>query len=310
MWLRRQDELNERHGTERFTTAIRVLSRRPSVLARRYEAAMTAELRAGEPRESWTLIRRDRQRALDRAERRERARERRLERKRRRDEAALRIKPRSTLLARRRRVVSVLFLTFTVGSALTGVFGAAWVALPAASGALLSLYIGHLRVQDRRRLEAKLRRRLRPGGSASRAEAAAESRDPATPAVARNQPPNRATPSAPRDPYDGEPPGPQPARDGWQPVPVPLPTYVTAPVAPKPRTQPQTSRAASAGSAAGAPTGERPAERPAERSAETARADGARDRRGQRERRGPRERTPLFDQYAVDEPEHRLAAGE
>jgi hypothetical protein len=302
MWLRRQDELNERHGTDRFTTAIRVLSRRPSALARRFEAAMTAEHaiaeHGAEPHTSWTLIRRDRARALARSQVRAQHRQRRLERKRARDESALRVRPRSTLLARRRRVVSVLFLTFTVGSALTGVVGVAWSPLPAISGLLLSFYIGHLRVQDRRRLEAKLRRRLRTG-AASRHEAGQAPRE-ATSTAADRGVGCRPGPKVPRDPYEGEPPGMGHARDGWQPVPVPLPTYVTAPVAP--RVSPAVGMSGPARQAADrrvepeAPPEPPAVERRLARSAEL---------------RQPVEPTPLFDQYDMDGvPEHRIAAGE
>lgn len=298
MWLRRQDELNERHGTERFTTAIRVLSRRPSALARRFEAAMTAEHAVAahgfEPRSSWTLIRRNRNQAAMRARARAEHRQRRFERKRARDESALRTLPRSTLLARRRRVVSILFLTFTIGSALTGVLGAGWSPLPAISGLLLSLYIAHLRVQDRRRLEAKLRRRLRTG-AAPRHESGPAPREAVNTATDRAG--SRPGLRAPRDPYEGEPPSMGHARDGWQPVPVPLPTYVTAPVAPR------------ATPAAGM---SRPARQAADRQVESDALpeSPAASRRPARSGQ-PVDPTPLFDQYDMDEvPEHRIAAGE
>ncbi|MYV97367.1 hypothetical protein GT354_03560, partial [Streptomyces sp. SID3343] len=46
MWLRRQDELNEARPTERFTTAIRILSRR--VAFERRSARAVAEARPAE----------------------------------------------------------------------------------------------------------------------------------------------------------------------------------------------------------------------------------------------------------------------
>ncbi|MBW5487039.1 divisome protein SepX/GlpR, partial [Streptomyces bambusae] len=169
MWLRRQDELNEARPTERFSTAIRLLSGRAG-MERRYakdlrergdeEAAphvdpdattetvnsVEADVRASgmsptraEPRSA----------AVEREERAERARrERRLQ-----------------VLARRRRTTAMLFLAFTLGAVAAAVGGLRLLWAPAIPAVLLSAYIVHLRVQERRRFAFTMDRR--------RAEAAA-----------------------------------------------------------------------------------------------------------------------------------------
>ncbi|WP_371479873.1 gephyrin-like molybdotransferase receptor GlpR [Kitasatospora sp. NBC_00315] len=228
------------------------------------------------------------------------------------------VERRARLLARRRRMVSVLFLAFALGAIFAAVAGIAFLWAPALPAALLTLYIGHLRRLERQRYEVKIdrtraaqaaehlrqrERRRAEGGPA--AEARPEPR-PAVGARPRGVRPDRRD-STGEPPHDaahaadrGRPhlriaadPAPHGARpgtaasalveatdheewvdgmreraaagpDSWEPVPVPLPTYVTAPVAPR----------VSRGLDLGAP-GTWNAGRPAE----------------------PRN-TPLFDQYA------------
>ncbi|MFI6583531.1 hypothetical protein [Embleya sp. NPDC050493] len=302
MWLRRQDELNEARPTERFTTAIRILSRRGAF--ERRSARALAEVRT--PAEDGT----------DAPERRgptepPRARQhptkpaaptttpqsaaipgpaspakagkpgaaKRPAAPVRRDDG------RAALLTRRRRVIATLFATFTAGAILAGVAGLAWVWLPAVPGVLLSAYIVHLRVQERRRYEAGLRRLGRPAGgksgtpadgasaaeSRSRAKArethdatppqprsatppaggdARQTRTPRSGSTGSSGPNGASGASAPvglrgrRDREAEEPAlaewiaelatgGDPHDRDSWDPVPVPLPTYVTAPVVPR-----------------------------------------------------------------------------
>lgn len=329
MWLRRQDELNEARPTERFSTAIRLLAGR-SALERRASRALGDEPRddeqsnddgppvrdeaasgdpdgeaAAEPRPApEPLPERQREVAAEPDRPAVRAPER---------PAGLRggIEPRARLLARRRRMVTVLFLAFALGAVVAAVSGLAFLWVPAVPATLLTLYIGHLRKLERLRYEVKIDRaraaqaaeRLRKREQ-QRAEARpAEDVPPQAPAAAepvgRGRPHLRLATDRDRAPAPARPgsasalaeateheewvdgmrergaAGP----DSWEPVPVPLPTYVTAPVAPR------VTRGLDL-SAPGTWTAGRPAEartgevRPAE-----ARSAEARN-------------TPLFDQYA------------
>ncbi|MFE9647114.1 gephyrin-like molybdotransferase receptor GlpR [Streptomyces sp. NPDC006365] len=237
-------------------------------------------------------------------------------------EAAARAR-RSKVLARRRRTTTVLFFAFTLGAIVAAVGGLAFLWAPGVPAIMLSVYIAYLRSQERRRFTYTMDRR--------RAEAAAQR-------LRERQPRRRpsAEPSAADDPEDGPEPtsdsglsalaadrralveqtdhaewvdqqrerrrGPA-GGDSWDPVPVPLPTYVTAPVAPR----------ATAGVDLGAPDAwssarSSAAERPAAGTAPTpedepsepdADSDGAADARRAASARRARERgrTPLFDQY-------------
>lgn len=69
------------------------------------------------------------------------------------------------VLARRRRTTALLFLVFTLGAVVAAVGGLHYLWAPAVPALLLSAYIVHLRVQERRRYEFTMDRR--------RAEAAA-----------------------------------------------------------------------------------------------------------------------------------------
>ncbi|MFE5790964.1 gephyrin-like molybdotransferase receptor GlpR [Streptomyces sp. NPDC056503] len=336
MWLRRQDELNEARPTERFSTAIRLLSGRAG-MERRYakelrerdrtalEAATDVDPDAATEQLSSVDVRAfsappDRTEA--RLELPEPAPERRPEREpERRSEREPEAAPapaarpaaggagasagaagaaerarRGKALARRRRTTIVLFSAFTLGAVVAAVGGVAFLWAPGVPAVLLSAYIVHLRGQERRRFVYVMDRR--------RAEAAA----------ARLRETRRAAAPAPEpEPSPAPPVSPQeadrralveqtdhaewvdqqrergPARgDSWDPVPVPLPTYVTAPVAPRASngvdvTDPETWSAARSSTAAEQP----PAASPAPR------------RRPAPPRRGrDHGRTPLFDQYA------------
>ncbi|MCB5167964.1 hypothetical protein LG634_24440 [Streptomyces bambusae] len=327
MWLRRQDELNEARPTERFSTAIRLLSGRAG-MERRYakelrergeaetpvdpdavtEAISPVDVRAfavpptrTEPRPSQAAV-------AAGAAAAERARVR-----------------RSQVLARRRRTTAVLFLAFTFGAVAAAVGGLHLLWAPGLPAVLLSAYIVHLRVQekrrfaftmDRRRAEAAARQlrenrpRRREAEPAGSAEAGAEP-EPA-PVVSPQEAGRRAlveqTDHAEwvdqqrereRGPARGE---------SWEPVPVPLPTYVTAPVAPR-ATGPAESWSAARSSAA-EPTDPR---LKAQRQAAGTESAGAAEQAPTGRQQGPgagrrpreRGRTPLFDQY---EPEDRPRA--
>lgn len=168
MWLRRQDELNEARPTERFSTAIRLLSGRAG-MERRYAKGLRergAEEVEPQPHadpdaatETVHSVDAD-ARVLDvpptRAEPRSAGAER-AERARR--------EQRLQVLARRRRTTALLFLIFTLGAIVAAVGGLRYLWAPALPALLLSTYIVHLRVQERRRYEFTMDRR--------RAEAAA-----------------------------------------------------------------------------------------------------------------------------------------
>lgn len=315
MWLRRQDELNEARPTERFSTAIRLLSGRAG-MERRYAKGLRE--RAGDEAEPQPPADPDAAtetvHAVDadarpvgvpptRAEPRPAAAEREQRAERARREQRVRV------LARRRRTTALLFLVFTLGAVVAAVGGLQYLWAPAVPALLLSAYIMHLRVQERRRYEFTMDRR--------RAEAAARR-------LRENPRPRRREPEAAGAEPDPAPPvSPQeagrralveqtdhaewvdqqkerergPARgDSWEPVPVPLPTYVTAPVAPR-ATGPAAPDAWSATrSSTAEPTDPRlrtqpPAPRP----------EATPQPSPPRPRTRDLGRTPLFDQYESDD---------
>ncbi|MFG3285088.1 gephyrin-like molybdotransferase receptor GlpR [Streptomyces sp. NPDC048111] len=327
MWLRRQDELNEARPTERFSTAIRLLSGR-SAMERRYakelrqraadESAEPAPVTppdapteplaaSAEPADARDFgvpaaraPRSARPAQAERAERRRPGSAASAERARRAQ--------RSAVLARRRRTTVVLFLAFTLGAVVAAVGGLGFLWAPAVPAALLSAYIVHLRRQEKRRFAFTMDRR--------RAEAAAQRLRESRPRARATAP--GAEPDDETDAHHPAPvpePAPAPALSpqeagrralveqtdhqewvdqqrergpghgaSWDPVPVPLPTYVTAPVAPR----------ATGGIDLGAPDTWSSAR---SSTADPAPAPPAADP-PPRQRPGPsRHRTPLFDQY-------------
>ncbi|AEN10524.1 MULTISPECIES: gephyrin-like molybdotransferase receptor GlpR [unclassified Streptomyces] len=352
MWLRRQDELNEARPTERFSTAIRLLSGR-AAMERRYAKELqgreageapgdvdpdavtdrieSVDVRAfsappahtearlhdpahdapdpaadGRPREEVRPARRPRTPGGE-TERERRAR-------------------RSQVLARRRRTTTVLFLAFTLGTVVAAVGGLRFLWAPAVPAVMLSAYIVHLRGQERRRFVFTMDRR--------RAEVAAQRLRENRPR--RHQPASAVAAEPDEEPEAGHPiPAPTvspqeagrralveqtdhaewvdqqrergPAQgDSWEPVPVPLPTYVTAPVAPRATGgvevgDPETWSAARSSTAEPSQTGTSHPVVPD--------ADPAPRRRGNQSKRGrDRGRTPLFDQY--DDEDRPRAANE
>ncbi len=367
MWLRRQDELNEARPTERFSTAIRLLSGRAG-MERRYakdlatRSADEAGPDAGDP-DAVTdsvdvrafAVSRTRRHTLPAApqhtaERSAPARPQpdaperdhrpapsagsgeapargRVPQARRAplSPAAAARARRTKVLARRRRTTVMLFLAFTLGSVVAAVGGLAFLWAPAVPAVLLSAYIAHLRAQERRRFAFQMDRR--------QAEAAAQrlrDRDPRPRRRASVDPADPVGDSDAEEPDDGPEtetdPGLTalaadrralveqtdhaewvdqqrerrrlPQGDSWEPVPVPLPTYVTAPVAP--RATPDVDLAApdawsSARSSAVAPEADAPASDAEDRPEPPARTDARRAASARRARE--RGRTPLFDQY-------------
>ncbi|MEW2510806.1 gephyrin-like molybdotransferase receptor GlpR [Streptomyces sp. NPDC046870] len=296
MWLRRQDELNEARPTERFSTAIRLLSGRAG-MERRYARDLRARsAQEGEPDavdpdavtdsvdvRAFAVPPTRRQVAVEAepeapggtgaasdhasvpasrpapdpapvpatppAQQREPA-----ARSASSAQSAAARARRTKVLARRRRTTVVLFLAFTLGAIVAAVGGLAFLWVPGAPAVLLSAYIAYLRTQERRRFAYQMDRR--------RAEAAAQRLRERQP---RRRAPLEAGPAA-EEPQEGQAtetgtglsalaadrralveqtdhaewvdqqrerqrrPG---HGDSWDPVPVPLPTYVTAPVAPR-----------------------------------------------------------------------------
>ncbi|WP_320779460.1 gephyrin-like molybdotransferase receptor GlpR [Streptomyces sp. CRN 30] len=367
MWLRRQDELNEARPTERFSTAIRLLSGRAG-MERRYAKDLRARSAEEEPGtdapdavtdsvdvRAFAVSRTRRETrptapppavpapavpAPERAARRDPAAVDRAtaERAAAADRAAAARARRSKVLARRRRTTVMLFLAFTLGAIVAAVGGLAFLWAPAVPAVLLSAYIAYLRGQERRRFAFQMDRRqaevaaqhLRERGRQPRRRATADvgaetdaeepeenpvtETDPGLSALAADR---RAlveqTDHAEwvdqqrerqRRPGQGE---------SWDPVPVPLPTYVTAPVAPRATGRVDLSAPdawSSARSSAAAPDAdaadaaeapasgaepEHPAPHADDRPEGPARSGARRAASARRARE--RGRTPLFDQY-------------
>ncbi|MEW2163981.1 gephyrin-like molybdotransferase receptor GlpR [Streptomyces sp. NPDC007084] len=229
------------------------------------------------------------------------------------------------VLARRRRTTVMLFLAFTLGAIVAAVGGLAFLWAPGVPAVTLSAYIVYLRAQERRRFTYTMDRR--------RAEVAAQR-------LRERQP--RRRPAA--DPTVDEPEeGPATDTDtglsalaadrralveqtdhaewvdqqrerrhgprqgeSWDPVPVPLPTYVTAPVAPRATSDvdlgaPDAWSSARSSAVEPSTPAADPAEENAGEDAHTAESadDGRSDARRAASARRARERgrTPLFDQY-------------
>jgi hypothetical protein len=241
------------------------------------------------------------------------------------EEAAAARARRVKVLARRRRTTVMLFLAFTLGAIVAAVGGLTLLWAPGVPAVLLSGYIAYLRSQERRRFAYQMDRR--------QAEVAAQR-------LRERQPRRRASVDAGIDDADE---APEPATDpgmsalaadrralveqtdhaewvdqqrerqrrpgqgdSWDPVPVPLPTYVTAPVAPRATSDVDLGAPdawSSARSSSVAPEQEaQPAARDEDAedpSDDKPSADGRTDARRAASARRARERgrTPLFDQY-------------
>ncbi|MFF6880220.1 gephyrin-like molybdotransferase receptor GlpR [Streptomyces sp. NPDC012474] len=372
MWLRRQDELNEARPTERFSTAIRLLSGRAG-MERRYakdRARSTDEGEQGaddldaatdsvdvrafavsktrpqtqapvpspgteQPARPAAPEPQARQSPAPHAAMSGRPRERvpaaRRSASAQANEAAAARARRSKVLARRRRTTTMLFAAFTLGAIVAAVGGLAFLWAPGVPAVMLSVYIAYLRSQERRRFAYQMDRRM--------AEAAAQR------LRERSRQPRRR---APADESDDPEEGPEPVTDpglsalaadrralveqtdhaewvdqqrerqrrpcqggdSWEPVPVPLPTYVTAPVAPRATSDvdlgaPDTWSSARSSSVTPNAETESAADRPgepqppAQDTDDDGDGDGRSDARRAASARRARERgrTPLFDQY-------------
>ncbi|MEU0193355.1 gephyrin-like molybdotransferase receptor GlpR [Streptomyces afghaniensis] len=369
MWLRRQDELNEARPTERFSTAIRLLSGK-AAMERRYAKDLQArstdegeqdadaldavtdsvDVRAfavsktrpqtqapvpspapeqpARPAPGPSPASAERGRGQVPAARRGPAP--RTNKANQANQAAAARARRSKVLARRRRTTTMLFLAFTLGAIVAAVGGLTFLWAPGVPAVMLSVYIAYLRSQERRRFAYQMDRR--------RAEVAAQR------LRERQRQPRRRASGEADEPEEGPEPATDPGLsalaadrralveqtdhaewvdqqrerqrrpgqgDSWEPVPVPLPTYVTAPVAPRAAGDvdlgaPDTWSSARSSTvtpdhedAATAPAdGADPGEADA-RTQDRADGGGRSDARRAASARRARERgrTPLFDQY-------------
>ncbi|MBC2903865.1 gephyrin-like molybdotransferase receptor GlpR [Streptomyces cupreus] len=358
MWLRRQDELNEARPTERFSTAIRLLSGRAG-MERRYAKDLRARSAdEGEPSaddpdgvtasvdvRAFAMPPTRPQTAAPAPEpgpapaqksQKAQAAQKPVPAARRTPptpaaEAAAARAQRTKVLARRRRTTVVLFLAFTLGAIVAAVGGLAFLWAPGVPAVLLSVYIAYLRTQERRRFAYQMDRR--------RAEAAAQRLRERTRQPRRRMPADAGADA--EEPDEGAGPHTDPGLsalaadrralveqtdhaewvdqqrerqrrpgqgDSWDPVPVPLPTYVTAPVAPRATADVDLGAPdawSSARSSAVAPEQEAQSRAATAEQTEAAddeeRADGGgrSDARRAASARRARERgrTPLFDQY-------------
>ncbi|WP_435174008.1 divisome protein SepX/GlpR [Actinacidiphila sp. bgisy145] len=341
MWLRRQDELNEARPTERFSTAIRLLSGR-AAMERRVARARgeNVEPDADAPDDDADPDEPDvsvdvRGLAVPATEvRRPVARS--------APQAGPAAGPgggkdkRAQLLARRRRITTSLFLAFTAGAIAAAVGGVELLWVPAIPAVLLTVYIGQMRRQERRRYEVRLdqrraaeaARRLRaPRPAAQVTDRGLESDERPVPApkAARPAPPPAPAPApSPRSAdrralveqtdhaeWVDQQRAQQSGEDGWAPVPVPLPTYVTAPVAPRTSEGVDLGAPGTWSSArSGTTPGDAAAAREPHERREGQQPKGTAEPRPQQPpaRRPRSSRTPLFDQYA--DPDRPRAANE
>ncbi|MFI6339177.1 gephyrin-like molybdotransferase receptor GlpR [Streptomyces sp. NPDC050535] len=242
-------------------------------------------------------------------------------------EAAARAR-RMKVLARRRRTTMMIFIAFSLGAIVAAVGGLAFLWAPGVPAVMLSGYIVYLRAQekrrftytmDRRRAEAAAQRlrerqpRRRPSaetGADEQDEVPEPETDPGLSALAADrralveQTDHAEWVDQQRERQRG------PGRgDSWDPVPVPLPTYVTAPVAPRATSSVDLgapdawSSARSSAVEPSAPEAERGAEEECEDDGGVDGADCPDDGRSDARRAASakrareRGRTPLFDQY-------------
>ncbi|MEY9872212.1 hypothetical protein ABH931_001686 [Streptacidiphilus sp. MAP12-33] len=221
MWLRRQDELNEARPTERFSTAIRLLSGRAAMerkISRQLEETQPLAAPNAPDAEGPAPVQgrgaaedtdpRDDEGGNEGGNEGE-------------DEAfarpayvpraphapqvasgahqgalspAVASRRRAALLARRRRMVVLLFVAFTVGMVVAAVGGVALLWIPAVPAVLFSLYIAQMRRQERRRYEVKIDRRRAVEAAQHVRRQAAERREAATAAGTRQAPREASAP--------------------------------------------------------------------------------------------------------------------
>ncbi|MDT0309316.1 hypothetical protein RM780_20465, partial [Streptomyces sp. DSM 44917] len=223
MWLRRQDELNESRPTERFSTALRLLTRRraqaadepaaaqqdpgpadeaavpsaasvPAADVRSFAEPVTAASSSPTPSPASPS-----------------------------PSSPQRNAARARVLARRRRTSMALFVAFTLGGIFAVAGGPSRLWVPAVPALLLIAYLAHVRRQENRRYAVALDRR--------RAEEAARrlrERPRPSPAPVPEQPARAVVEQTDHaewvDQQRRRTPAPEDEPDSWDPAPVPLPT--------------------------------------------------------------------------------------
>jgi hypothetical protein len=218
-WLRRHEELSESRSVEKFDHAMRILSRREPTPDQRYivmppkpeptaAAAPGATARSGQRPAARTS---EQGSPLGRPS-----------------------QGRSSMALRRRRVLAALVVLTAIVAIVTPVTPVPWW-MPGIGVLVILIDLAHLRVQERRRRELtrtrhavrkRLRSRLHRADSAERlVEARQLLAVRRAAAEAERAEADWAAHEAAR--LDAE------RAAGWQPTPVPLPTYVTKPVAPR-----------------------------------------------------------------------------
>ena len=236
MWLRRQDELNEARPTERFSTAIRLLSGR-AALERKYAKALDDEddevpaepepAAEAEPVDVRGL-------AVPATEIKPQPKPKPAANLA--PKPALKpVNPRAKVLARRRRTTILLFLAFTAGTIVAAVGGLALLWAPAVPALLLTFYIAHLRAQERHRYEVKLDQRRAAEAAQRLRDRPARTPEPApAPAPVPEQPAaaDRRALVEQTDHAEWVDQQRSPSEDTWE-VPAPRPTFATAPVTPR-----------------------------------------------------------------------------
>uniref|UniRef100_UPI003FA34E9A divisome protein SepX/GlpR n=1 Tax=Streptomyces luteogriseus TaxID=68233 RepID=UPI003FA34E9A len=246
------------------------------------------------------------------------------------NEAAAARARRSKVLARRRRTTTMLFLAFTLGAIVAAVGGLAFLWAPGVPAVMLSVYIAYLRSQERRRFAYQMDRRMAEVAAQRLRERQRQPRRRALAAEENDEPeegpepvtdPGLSALAADRralveqtdhaewvDQQRERQRRPGQGGDSWEPVPVPLPTYVTAPVAPRATSDvdlgaPDTWSAARSSTvtpnAENEPAADHHPGEPDPSAPDTDDGDGRTDARRAASARRARERgrTPLFDQY-------------
>lgn len=204
-WLRRHEELSESRSVERFDQAMRILSRKEPTPDKRYVVMPPRP----EPRRSVPAQRSSRRRAAH-----------------------------SSATVRRRRVLAGLLLATLVTTLVTPLSPVPWWGPLVALGATIC-YLVHLRMQARsNRFVSRTRQAVRKRSRSRIMRFDAVER---LMAVRRELAEERAAEErrwqeaeeAERLVREAEEKRRREAEAGWSPVPVPLPTYVTKPVAPR-----------------------------------------------------------------------------
>lgn len=211
-WLRRHEELSATRSVERFDRAMSILSRKEATPDKRY---VVMPPRAAEPDRSGGSFPAQRTKPQRRG-----------------------LRTTSPITVRRRRVLAALLMTTLVAGISTPLTPLAWWSAPAVALVIVG-YLVHCRLQARTRTQVAQTRvaaRKRSTSRLLRFDAIERLM-----AVRREMAEERAAEDARWEAAEeamsvereAEEARERAAAEGWSPVPVPLPTYVTKPVAPR-----------------------------------------------------------------------------